>query len=152
MVALGAGAVAAVAVIPSSALVGAKAIGSGSALRSTKVDVRAIGGLPQGGFPSYATYVMEGTLDTKSQTGVLTKTVFAGPPEAMSTIALPGLSRVIRVTGVRVEGDMIHVSGMVDDRSQLEDGESPEVAVSLDRSNQMVRTQFLANDTSLKLM
>ena len=152
MVAVGAGAVAAVAVIPSSALVGGKSVAAGSGLRSTKVDVRAIGGLPQSGFPSYATYVMEGTLDTKSQTGVLTKTVFAGPPEAMSTIALPGLSRVIRVTGVRVEGDMIHVSGVVDDRSQLEGGESPDVAVSLDRSNQIARTQFLASDTNLKLM
>ena len=152
MVALGAGAVAAVSVIPSSALGIGKGVSAGSEARSTKIDVRAMGGLPQGPFPSYATYVMEGTVDIKGQTGILTKAVFAGPPEAMSTIALPGLSRVIRVTRVRMEGDTIHVSGVVDDRSQLKDGESHEVVATLERSSGTLRTQFLASNTALKLM
>ncbi len=149
---MGAGAAAAVAFLPSGIFSGERLAGPLTALRSTKIDVRAIGGLPQGPFPSYATYVIEGTLDVKSQSGILTKSVFAGPPEAMTTIALPGLTRVIRVTGVHADGGAIRVSGMIDDKLQLKDGESSEVSLTLDRSNGMLRTEFLKSDTTLNLV
>src|SRR5207247_9944680 len=73
---------------------------SGRVLQASKnkLKFRAVGGLPQGAFPSYASYVIEGTIDLRTHSGVATKNVFAGPPEAMSTIALPALSRPISIT------------------------------------------------------
>jgi len=52
---------------------------------------RAVAGLPAKPFPSYASYVIQGHVDIVRSTGIVTKTVFAGAPEAMSTIVLPGL-------------------------------------------------------------
>jgi len=45
----------------------------------------------------------------------VTKTVFAGAPEAMSTIALPGLSRIVRITEVQDRGAQLRLTGVVDD-------------------------------------
>src|SRR5712691_11640777 len=106
--------------IPSSALT------IGSAPRASKkgrLNFRAIGGLPQGPFPSYATYVIEGSIDLRTHSGTATKNVFAGPPEALSAIALPGLSRTIRITEVEDSGSVLRVKGVVDDRSQMKPGE-----------------------------
>src|SRR5712691_1586012 len=94
MLGAGTGFMAAGALIPGGVLT------SGRVLQATKnkLKFRAVGGLPQGVLPSYASYVIEGTIDLRTHSGVATKNVFAGPPEAMSTIALPGLSRTVRIT------------------------------------------------------
>src|SRR5438034_4834711 len=98
---------------------------SGRVLQASKnkLKFRAVGGLPQGAFPSYASYVIEGTIDLKTHSGVATKTVFAGPPEAMSSIALPGLSRTIRITEVEDSGRALRLRGVVGGQSQLRRGE-----------------------------
>ena len=118
---------------------------------SDDLKVRAVAGLPSGPIPSYASYVLEGNVNLSTRSGVLTKTVYAGRPEAMSTIALPGLSRVVRVTDVRNEGGSIHVKGTIDDASQLRAGESRDVDLWIDRSRGLARARFLSNNVALRL-
>ena len=118
----GTGVMAAGLLIPSGV-----AAASGRLLQASKdkLKFRAVGGLPQGTFPSYASYVIEGTVDLRTRSGIATRNVFAGPPEAMSTIALPGLSRTIRITEVEDSGNVTRLRGVVDDRSHLQRGENP---------------------------
>src|SRR5437870_11010408 len=126
---------------------------SGRVLQASKnkLKFRAVGGLPQGAFPSYASYVIEGTFDLKTHSGVATKNVFAGPPEAMSTIALPGLSRTIRITEVEDSGSVLRVRGVVDDRSQLQNGENPYVDITVDSGRETASSSFMNSEVSLKL-
>src|SRR5713226_8575129 len=128
MLGAGTGVMAIGALIPNGVLT------SGRVLQASKnkLKFRAVGGLPQGSFPSYASYVIEGTIDLKTHSGVATKNVFAGPPEAMSSIALPGLSRTIRITQVEDSGSVLRLRGVVDDRSQLRAGENPNVDITVD--------------------
>ena len=126
---------------------------SGRVLQASKnkLKFRAVGGLPQGAFPSYASYVIEGTIDLRTHSGVATKNVFAGPPEAMSTIALPGLSRTIRITEVEDSGGVLRVRGVVDDRSQLRNGENPYVDITIDSGREVASSSFMDSKVSLKL-
>lgn len=113
---------------------------------------RAVGGLPAGPIPSYATYVLEGHVNPLTLSGVITRTVFAGPPEAMSTIALPGLSRVIRVDGVRDLGSLLHVRGVVEDRSQLSAGESATMDLRIDRGAGVAHASFFRSMVPLRFV
>ena len=112
---------------------------------------RAVGGLPAGALPGYATYVLEGHIDPASMSGVVTRTVYAGAPEAMSQIALPGFTRVVRVNGVRDVGALLHARGVVDDRSQLRLGESPTMEFRIDRSARMVHAPFFGTSVPLRV-
>jgi hypothetical protein len=82
---------------------------------------------------------------------MLTQTVFAGAPGAMSTIAFPGLSRSVRVTDVQQAGQVLELTGVVDDRSQLQPGESPHVQVTIDRSAGTVQALVFGSSTLLDL-
>src|SRR5712691_11412252 len=126
---------------------------SGRVLQTSKnkLKFRAVGGLPQGAFPSYASYVIEGTIDLRTHSGVATKNVFAGPPEVMSTIALPGLSRTIRITEVEDNGSVVRLRGIVDDRSQLLRGENPYVDIIVDSGRETASSSFMNSEVSLKL-
>src|SRR5437764_15462199 len=59
---------------------------------------RGVAGLPEAPLPSYATHVVEGRVDVKNGSGLVTSRVLAGHPEATSLVGLPGLARMIRVT------------------------------------------------------
>lgn len=111
--------------------------------------LRAVAQLPAEPLAGYASYVLSGHVDIARRTGTLSRTVFAGPPEAMSMIALPGLSRTIRVTDVRESGAVLHITGLVDDRSQLEKGESPHIAVHIHRVQGRATVRF--GDTVVRL-
>jgi hypothetical protein len=50
---------------------------------------RATVGLPEAPLPSYATFVIEGTVNLATRTGLLTSRVLAGHPGALSEIGLP---------------------------------------------------------------
>jgi hypothetical protein len=122
---------------------------------STRGDVytfHAVAALPAQPLPAYASYVLTGHLDPKSGSGTISQTVFAGGPGATSEIAFPGLSRSIRVTDVAQVGDNLNVKGVVDDRSQLRPGETPNVEIQIDRSRGIVSTEFLGAPTQLELM
>jgi hypothetical protein len=104
--------------------------------------VHATLGLPQSPLPSYATYVLEGTLDLVRGAGLLTSRVVAGHPDDPSEIGLPGLTRIIKVTQVGVNGPMLTVNGVIEDRSQLMPGESAQVQLSIDRRRGTVLAPF----------
>jgi hypothetical protein len=112
---------------------------------------RAVAGLPSKPLPSYATYVLEGHVDLTTRSGVMTKTVLAGHPESMSTVALPGLSRIIRVTDVQGLGGTFRVLGVVDDRSQLLRGESRNVDLLIDPVQGLARTSSFGSPVILQL-
>jgi hypothetical protein len=112
---------------------------------------RASLGLPEPPLPNYATYVLEGTLNLANGTGLVTSRVLAGHPGDPSAIGLPGLTRVVRVATVQTEGSYINVRGVIEDRSQLQPGESPQVDFVIDRAGGVVRTTFVGRQVALAL-
>ena len=136
-------AVAAGAALPAAGLLASSAPAHGT------MTFRAVAGMPQKPLPNYASYVIEGHVNLDARTGVITKSVFAGGPETMSTVALPGMSRIARVTDVADEGDVLRITGVVDDRSQLRRGESNTFIVLLDRSLGTVKAEFFGDSVTL---
>jgi hypothetical protein len=113
------------------------ATGTGKALT-----LRAVVGLPTDPLPVYASYVIEGQVNVATRSGALTTAVYAGAPEEMSTIALPGLSRRIRITDVQDVAGVLHITGVIADRSQLHTGERHIVAIRLDRVHGLAGARF----------
>lgn len=112
---------------------------------------RAVTGMPAKPLPSYASYVVEGHVDLTSRSGVITKTIFAGTPQMMSTVALPGMSRIGRITDVQQVNNTLLITGIVDDRSQLQRGENPVFTVTLDSANRLAKTDLLGQEVALFL-
>jgi hypothetical protein len=138
------GSLAAAATLPSA---GALLFGSRSSLA-----IRAEAGMPAKPLPSMVTHVLEGWVDAKAGTGKLTSSIFAGHPGATSDIALPGLTRLIRVTGVDSSGDQLRIAGVVSDRSQLMPLESPTVSIVVDRIAGIASARLRGNDVTLRLV
>jgi hypothetical protein len=103
---------------------------------------RATLGLPEPPLPSYATYVVEGALDLASKTGVVVARVLAGHPDAQSDVGLPGLGRIVTVTGIEERGSQLAIHGVIEDRSQLQVGENYKVELVLDRDHGVVHAPF----------
>src|SRR5262249_35040163 len=101
--------------------------------------------------PSYATHVVEGRVDVKAGTGMVTSRVLAGHPGAMSSIGLPGLSRIMQINSVDVEGSRYRLRGVIQDRSQLHRGESPKVELLGDKGKGVVHAPFLGRQVTLPL-
>jgi hypothetical protein len=122
-----------------------------SAGTSKGMTFRATAGVPRPPLPGYATHVVEGSVDFTRGDGLITTRVLAGSPEPATAIGLPGLSRQIRVTRVTQEGPRVRLNGVIEDRSQLIRGESPEVEVLIDRNQGTVQAPFLGRLTELQL-
>lgn len=137
------------AVAASGALPATGALAGGETARA--FTLRAVAPLPARPLAGYASYVLTGHVDVAARTGALAQTVFAGPPEEMSTIGLPGMSRAIRVTDVREIAGVLHITGVVDDRSQLERGESPHMALRIDRARGEATVRFGGAEIGLRL-
>jgi hypothetical protein len=103
---------------------------------------QAILGLPEPPLPSYATYVVDGALDLASKTGVVVSRVLAGHPGARSDVGLPGLGRIVTVTGIERQGSLLTIRGVIEDRSQLQPGENHQVELIVDRDRGVVRAPF----------
>ena len=131
-----------------AALPVAKALSLNGADRLT---FRATAGLPAKPLPAYATQVVEGTVDLNRGTGIVTSQVFAGHTEGVSDIALPGLSRVVRITGAAQKGATTVLTGVIDDRSSLTSGESARVQILVDKARGVVTAPFVGNQVSLNL-
>ena len=116
-----------------------------------QVHMRATLGLPEAPLPSYATYVIEGTVDLAAGTGLLASRVLAGHPDAPSNIGLPGLGRIIAVTEIEEHGSQLTLHGLVQDRSQLQPGERPEVNIVVDRARGLVQAPFGRETVVLRL-
>jgi len=112
---------------------------------------RAVAGMPAKPLPSYASFVIEGHVNLTTHSGVVMKTVFAGAPGAMSTVALPGLSRIIRITKVEDLGGTFRLQGVVDDRSQLQRGEPSTVDLLIDPTQRFVSTSSFGSEIVLQL-
>ncbi len=112
---------------------------------------RALAGMPTRPLPSYASYVIDGHVDLNTKTGIVTKSVFAGHPEGMSTVALPGLSRIVRIVDVEKLGGSFYIKGVIDDRSQLLQRESRNFKMRIDPSSGIVLTDFFGSEVQLIL-
>ena len=112
---------------------------------------RAVVGLPRPPLPSYMSYVIEGRVDLASRTGQLSKTVYAGAPEAMSTIAIPGTERTLTVGSVARHDGLVTLRGAIDDRSMLLPGEAPNFEILLDRANGIARGDFFGTGVVMRL-
>jgi len=108
-------------------------------------------GLPERPLPSYATQVVEGTVDLVRGTGLVTSRVLAGHPEATSNIGLPGMARVIRIVAASADGARVRLRGQIEDRSQLRPGELPHVEIIIDRARGVVQAPFLGRPVELRL-
>lgn len=127
---------------------------AGHSLGQTKSDTlafRAVAGLPSRFMPAYASYVIEGHVNLSTRSGVVTKTLFAGDPEEMSRITFPGQSRIVRVTDVQDLGGTYRITGLIDDRSQLQRGESSDFALLLDPSQGIARISYYGSDLLMTL-
>ena len=120
--------------------------GSGS---KSMLSFQAVTGLPSKPLLSYASYVISGNVNVSNGTGTITKYVYAGPPESMTNISL--LTRVVRVTGVRQEGSAWHISGVIDNQTQLQKGEEATFELLLDSAHNVVQAMFLSSPIELKL-
>jgi len=127
-------------------------VGRIASQESTVFGFRGTLGLPESPLPSYATFVIEGTVNLATGTGLATSRVLAGHPGAPSEIGLPGLTRIIRVTGVDKEGSQLSMRGVVEDRSQLQAGESAQVELVVDRDRRVVQAPFVGRPVSLTLV
>lgn len=111
---------------------------------------RASGGLPTKPLPSMVTKIVEGRVDLASGTGTVSSRVLAGYP-VPSQIALPGLTRLIRITSATQQGGVVRLTGVVDDRSQLLRGESPSLEIMIDRNRGTVTTPLAGHGVTLAL-
>ena len=119
--------------------------------RQDQFQFRAMLGLPEAPLPSYATYVIEGTVDLVAGTGFVASRVLAGHPDAQSNIGLPGLGRIIAITGVEERGSQLVLRGLIQDHSQLQPGESSDVELVFDRARETVRAPFGRESVVLRL-
>src|SRR6266852_2864705 len=127
---------------------------SGAALRlpgaARYLAFRASAGLPVKPLPSMVTKIVEGHVDLKTGTGIVSSRVLAGYP-VPSQIALPGLTRVVRVTAATQEGESVRLTGIVDDRSQLLRGESPSLEIVIDRKLGTVTARLAGQSFTFKM-
>ncbi len=148
LVGVGGGAIAVATMVPSSGLLNSSSSSSSSS--AGNFSFRAVGGLPSGPIPAYASYVLDGHVNVAAKSGMITRTVFAGPPETMSAVAWPGLSRTYRITDVRDMGGYLQIKGEIVDRSQLRAGESPIVDVRVDRGRGVSHAPFFGSTVPLR--
>jgi hypothetical protein len=113
---------------------------------------RAVTGLPSKPLPAYASYVLEGQVDLAAKSGTVTRSLYAGAPDAMSAIAFPGLTRTVRVTSVEQADGTIRIKGSVDDRSQLLKGETATVEIRVDRPQRKAWAQFFGTAVTMELV
>ena len=127
---------------------------SGAALRlpesARRLAFRASAGLPAKPLPSMVTKIVEGQVDLEKGTGTVSSRVLAGYP-VPSQIALPGLTRLIRVTAATQDGGFVRLSGIVDDRSQLLPGESPSLEILIDRNRGTVTAPLAGHNVILNI-
>jgi hypothetical protein len=138
----------------SGSVVAAAAAVGGSAMllpqTSRYLTFRASAGLPARPLPSMVTKVIEGNVDLRTGTGIVSSRVLAGYPLA-SQVAIPGLTRLIRVTAAAQEGGLVRLTGVVDDRSQLQAGEAPTFQITIDRARRLVTSPLAGHNVTLTL-
>jgi TAT (twin-arginine translocation) pathway signal sequence len=115
------------------------------------VTFQAVTGVPAEPLPAYASFVLDGHVDLSNETGTITKTVYAGAPDAMSSIAFPELSRTYRVVAAEGDASRLSIRGTIDDPSVLRPGEARTATIVLDKPRGEVRAPFVDSDLVLTL-
>ncbi len=140
----GAGTVAAAGSLATFRLVGASRTGDTFAFRAVK-------GLPEQPLPAYASYVLEGNVDLAKGAGVITRRVYAGAPEAMSSVLFDELTRTYSITGVKWSPRLLTLQAVLDGQAKLHSGESSSATIVVDQARSEVRAPFIGNDVVMKL-
>jgi hypothetical protein len=113
---------------------------------------RAVTGLPRNPLPTYASFVVEGTVDLDRGTGIVTKSLYAGAPQAMSNILFPGTARTIRVTSVDRSANLVRLQGVVDVQDALTARENRKVTIVIDTSQKVAHADFLGTAVVLQVV
>ena len=148
---VGAGSAAAVTTAALSAAAAAPAA-SPAARGSGVLHFRAETGLPGQPWPTYATAIVEGSVDLQSGTGLVATRMLAGPAGNQADIGLPGTARLIRITKATTGGSSVHMQGVVEDRSTLVKGESARKNFVLDQASRQLRAVIAGTEMSLALV
>lgn len=122
-----------------------------SSARGDTVTFRAVTGVPGKPLPAYASLVLDGRVDLMTGTGTITNTIYAGAPDAMSSIVFPELSRTFRVTSVEGDATNLRIQGVIDDRKTLRPGEPRTATIVVDRRRGEVHAPFVGSDIVLAL-
>jgi hypothetical protein len=64
---------------------------------------------------------------------------------------LPGLGRIITVTGIQERGNQLTIHGVIEDRSQLQRGESAQVDLVLDRARGVIQAPLGGRSVTLTM-
>jgi hypothetical protein len=113
---------------------------------------RAVTGLPRNPLPTYASFVIEGTVDLDRGTGIVTKSLYAGAPQAMSNVLFPGTARTIRVTTVDRSVNEVRLTGVVDGHEVLAARENRNVTIVIDTSQKVAHADFLGTAVVLQVL
>jgi hypothetical protein len=112
---------------------------------------RAVAGMPKAPLPTYATYVIEGTVDLRAGNGQLAKSLYAGAPDAMSGVVFPGTARTISVTAVQRTAGSVVINGEITDSTSLMRGESPTFRIEIDQLAGLAQADFLGSNVVMRL-
>jgi hypothetical protein len=148
---LGAGSVAAAAAAGAPLASGAPLAAQLISRKHDTLTFRASRGVPEPPLAAYATHVVEGTVDIASGRGLVTSRVLAGHPGDPSVIGLPGASRLIRISQVIADGKRYRLRGVIEDRSHLQRGESPQVVIVVDQAKKLVHAPFVGHKATLPI-
>ncbi|HEU5369697.1 MAG TPA: hypothetical protein VFU69_14590 [Ktedonobacterales bacterium] len=110
---------------------------------------QAVAALPRAPLASYASYVIAGQVHLGNGVGTMTRTIFAGAPNARQPIAL--LTRAARVTSVQSQGNIRHITGTITDPSQLQPGESASFTIVIDPDHKVAQSDFFGDPIQLQL-
>lgn len=113
---------------------------------------RAVAGLPRNPLPTYATFVVEGTVDLDRGTGIVTKSLYAGAPQAMSNILFPGTARTIRITTADRSANRLRLAGVVDAGEALAARENRNVTIVIDTRQKVAHADFLGTAVDLHVL
>jgi hypothetical protein len=112
---------------------------------------RAVAGLPRNPLPMYASFVVEGMVDLDRGTGTVTKSLYAGAPQAMSNILFPGTARTIRITSVERSMKQVRLAGVADGNEALGARENRNVTIVVDTSRKVAYADFLGTAVVLQV-
>jgi hypothetical protein len=112
---------------------------------------RAVAGMPKAPLPTYASYVIEGSVNIRARTGSLAKSLHAGAPDAISGVVFPGTARAILITDVRQMGDEVRISGRIAESVMLLKGETPVFNMVVNRSSGIAQADFLGTTVVMRL-
>ncbi len=112
---------------------------------------RAVAGLPKDPLPTYASLVVEGSVNLDRGTGTVTKSLYAGAPDAISDILFPGTARSIQVTSVRRSGDTVRIAGTIEGSVKLAPRENRDVSIVIDRRLGVAHADFLGSAVVLRI-